>query len=299
MASPLNPPKDVGPITYTLVLFNYVSGKNETRTYTVRWPYFSYDTRGRHALQRQAMGETAYSFEYGVMAKGNPLGGIKESDARMVASAIQAALDKFNKDAVAKASADRKAADDAAYAAMVARNYAQMNAPTTVINVSNPVVPPIKPFTTNTPTLATKVVVTTAQKNSKKAIKPTPKKPTTTKQSSPGKPTPNKNPVIPPPPPPPPPSPPLFPSDPDKIPQKPCPMCIASLDPNNRSYCPPCEPCPPGWYVGPDGECLKCSLKGYVKGSRCAPCPPGTTGESIHTGCSQVGPDGKTYTFIA
>lgn len=272
MAAPIYPPKDAGPITY---VYN-------GRTSTAVWPYFTYDSKGLNALQKQAMP-----------------GGNKDLNAVVLASAIQAALSKFYNDAAKKASADRKAINDAAYAAMVARNYAQMNAPTTVITASNPVVPTIKPFTTNTPTLATKVVVITAKKNSKKFIKYTPKKGTTTKQSSPGKPTPNQNPAIPKPPPPPPPPPPLFPSDPDKIMQRPCPMCIASLDPNNRSYCPPCEPCPPGWYVGPEGECLKCALKGYVKGSKCAPCPPGTTGESIHTGCSQVGSDGNTHTFIA
>lgn len=272
MAAPLLPPKNVGPITYVY------NGK----TFTVSWPYFTYDSNGRNALQKQAMP-----------------GGNLDLNAVGVAQAIQNSLDKAASSVVQKEAADRKAANDAAYAAMVARNYAQMNAPTTVINVSNPVVPPIKPFTTNTPKPATKVVVATAKKNSKKFIKNTPKPPTIKKPSSPGKPEPNNNPPIPPPPPPPPPSPPLFPSDPAKIPQKPCPMCIASLDPNNRSYCPPCEPCPPGWYVGPEGECLKCALKGYVKGSGCAPCPPGTTGESIHTGCSQIGPDGRVVTMIA
>jgi hypothetical protein len=295
MASPLNPPRNVGPITYISPLHDSPKDSlyNRTKTYTVTWPYFSYDNKGRNALQRAALGITGYLKEYG-------LGGQKELDERAVAAAIQAALDKFDNDAVKKASADRKAANDAAYAAMVARNYAQAaTAPTTVITVSNPISPPITPFTTNKPTLATKVIVITAKKNSKKAIKAVPEPPNKPKLPSPKKPTPNKNPTIPPPPPPPPPSPPLFPSDPDKTMQRPCPMCIASLDPNNKSYCPPCEPCSPGWYVGPEGECLKCALKGYVKGSKCAPCPPGTTGESIHTGCSQIGPDGKSYTFIA
>lgn len=241
MASPLNPPKNIGPITY---VYN-------GRTSTAVWPYFTYDSKGLDALQKQAMP-----------------GGNQDLDAVVLASAIQAALDKFDNDAAKKASADRKAINDAAYAAMAARNYAQMNASTTVITASNPVVPPIKPFTTNTPTLATKVVVITAKKNSKKFIKYTPKKGTTTKQSSPGKPTPNQNPAIPPPPP----------------PDIKVSLCLPGeyLDKNTSR----CEPCP----TGP---------KQYIKGSGCQPCPPGTTGESIHTGCSQIGPDGRVVIMIA
>lgn len=140
MAAPLLPPKNVGPITYVY------NGK----TFTVSWPYFTYDSNGRNALQKQAMP-----------------GGNLDLNAVGVAQAIQNSLDKAASSVVQKEAADRKAANDAAYAAMVARNYAQMNAPTTVINVSNPVVPPIKPFTTNTPKPATKVVVATAKKNSK------------------------------------------------------------------------------------------------------------------------------------
>ena len=100
-------------------------------------------------------------------------------------------------------------------------------------------------------------------------IKNTPKPPTTIKQPSPGKGTPNKNPPIPPPPPPP-------------------PDIRVSL-------------CPPGDYFDrKTSKCVPCPTgKQYITGSGCQPCPPGTTGESIHTGCSHIGPDGKSYTFIA
>lgn len=241
MAAPLYPPKNIGSITY---VYNGI-------TSTAVWPYFTYDSKGLDALQKQAM-----------------FGGNKDIHAIILASAIQAALDKFDNDAAKKASADIKAANDAAYATMVARTYAEMNASTMVINVSNPVVPLIKPFTTNKPTLATKVVVTTDKSNSRKSIKSTPKKPTTTKQSSPGKGTPNKNPAIPSPPP----------------PNIKVSLCLPGeyFDKNTSR----CKPCP----IGP---------KQYITGSGCQPCPPGTTGESIHTGCSQVGLDGKYYTFIA
>jgi hypothetical protein len=278
MAAPLLPPKNVGPITY---VYN-------GRTATVSWPYFTYDSKGLDALQKQAMP-----------------GGNLDLDAVGIAQAIQNSLDKAASAVVQKEAADRKAANDAAYAAMVARNYAQMNtqpnaptAPTTVVTVSNPIPPRITPFTTSKPTLATKVIVINAKKNSKKFVKNTPKKQNTIKQSSPGKGTPNKNPTIPKPPPPPPPSPPAFP--PDKIMQRPCPICIMSLNPDAKSYCPECKPCPPGWYAGEEGECLKCPIgKQYITGSGCSPCPPGTTGESIHTGCTRVGPDGNSYTMIA
>jgi len=246
MAAPLLPPKNVGPITYVY------NGK----TFTVSWPYFTYDSNGRNALQKQAMP-----------------GGNLDLNAVVLASAIQGALDKFANDAAKKVSADRKAANDAAYADMVARNYAQTNAstlPTTVITLGSTTPQPIKPFTTNTPILATKVVVITAKPNSRKAIKTTPKKPNTTKQSSPGKPTPNKNPAIPPPPPPP-------------------PDIKVSL-------------CLPDTYLDiKTGKCVPCPTgKGqYIRGSGCQPCPPGSTGESIHTGCTRVGPDGNSYTMIA
>ena len=215
MATPLNPPKNVGPITY---VYN-------GRTSTAVWPYFTYDSKGLNALQKQAMP-----------------GGNLNLDAVVLASAIQAALDKFANDAAKKASADIKAINDAAYAAMVARTYAQMNASTTVITASNPVVQPIKPFTTNKPTLATKVVVITGKKNSKKFIK--------------------YNPAIPPPPP----------------PDIKVSLCLPGeyLD-KNTSRCEPCptgpmqyikgsgcQPCPPGTTgesihtgcsrVGPDGR---------------------------------------------
>ena len=241
MAAPIYPPKNIGSITYVY------NGKTSTAV----WPYFTYDSKGLNALQKQAMP-----------------GGNLNLDAVVLASAIQAALDKFANDAAKKASADIKAINDAAYAAMVARTYAQMNASTTVITASNPVVPPIKPFTTNKPTLATKVVVITGKKNSKKFIKYNPKKVTTKKQSSPGKPTPNQNPAIPPPPP----------------PDIKVSLCLPGeyLDKNTSR----CEPCPTGPMQ-------------YIKGSGCQPCPPGTTGESIHTGCSQVGPDGRVVTMIA
>ena len=271
MVAPLLPPKNVGPITYVY------NGK----TSTASWPYFTYDNYGRNALQKQDVS-----------------GSNLDLNAVGLAQAIQNSLDKAASSVVQKEAADRRAANDAAYAAMVARNYAQMHAPTTVITASNPTSPPITPFTTNTPTLATKVIVTTAKKNSKRAIKFTPKPPNKSKLPSPKKPTPNNNPPVPPPPPPPPPSPPAFP--PDKIMQQPCPMCIASLDPNNKSYCPECKPCPPGWYVGAEGECLKCPIgKQYITGSGCSPCPPGTTGESIHSGCTSIGPDGNSYMMIA
>ena len=242
MAAPIYPPKNIGSITYVY------NGKTSTAV----WPYFTYDSKGLNALQKQAMP-----------------GGNLNLDAVVLASAIQAALDKFANDAAKKASADIKAINDAAYAAMVARTYAQMNASTTVITASNPVVPPIKPFTTNKPILATKVVVITGKKNSRKFIKYNPKKGTTTKQSSPGKPTPNQNPAIPKPPPP---------------PDIKVSLCLPGeyLDKNTSR----CEPCPTGPMQ-------------YIKGSGCQPCPPGTTGESIHTGCSQVGPDGRVVTMIA
>ena len=242
MAAPIYPPKNIGSITYVY------NGKTSTAV----WPYFTYDSKGLNALQKQAMP-----------------GGNLNLDAVVLASAIQAALDKFANDAAKKASADIKAINDAAYAAMVARTYAQMNASTTVITASNPVVPPIKPFTTNKPILATKVVVITGKKNSRKFIKYNPKKGTTTKQSSPGKPTPNQNPAIPKPPPP---------------PDIKVSLCLPGeyLDKNTSR----CEPCP----TGP---------KQYIKGSGCQPCPPGTTGESIHTGCSRIGPDGRVVIIIA
>ena len=242
MAAPIYPPKNIGSITYVY------NGKTSTAV----WPYFTYDSKGLNALQKQAMP-----------------GGNLNLDAVVLASAIQAALDKFANDAAKKASADIKAINDAAYAAMVARTYAQMNASTTVITASNPVVQPIKPFTTNKPTLATKVVVITGKKNSRKFIKYNPKKGTTTKQSSPGKPTPNQNPAIPKPPPP---------------PDIKVSLCLPGeyLDKNTSR----CEPCPTGPMQ-------------YIKGSGCQPCPPGTTGESIHTGCSRVGPDGRVVTMIA
>lgn len=241
MPTPLYPSRNVGAITYVY----------HGKTFTVVWPYFTYDSKGLNALQKQA----------------RP-GGNLDLDAVGVAQAIQDALDKFDNDAAKKDSADRKAKNDAAYAAAATLTYAQMNASTTVINVSNPVVPPVKPFITNTPTLATKVVVITTKKNSQKTVKNTPKKGITTKQSSPGKSTPNKNPPIPPPPP----------------PDIKVSLCLPGeyLDKNTSR----CAPCP----TGP---------KQYIKGSGCQPCPPGTTGESIHTGCSQVAPDGKLYTFIA
>lgn len=246
MAAPLYPPKNIGSITY---VYN-------NKTFTAVWPYFTYDSKGLNALQKEAMP-----------------GGNLDLNAGVLASAIQAVLDKFDNDAGKKEAADRKAINDAAYAAAAALTYAEMaayaaaNAPTTVINVSNPVVPAIKSFTANKPILATKVVVTTAKLNSKKSIKSTPKKPTTTKQSSPGKNTPNKNPAIPPPPP----------------PDIKVSLCLPGeyLDKNTSR----CKPCPTGPMQ-------------YITGSGCSPCPPGTTGESIHTGCSQVGPDGKSYTFI-
>lgn len=249
MAAPLLPPKNVGPITY---VYN-------GRTSTVSWPYFTYDSKGLDALQKQAMP-----------------GGNLDLDAVGVAQAIQNSLDKAASSVVQKEAADRKAANDAAYAAMVARNYAQMNtqpnaptAPTTVVTVSNPIPPRITPFTTSKPTLATKVIVITAKKNSQKSVKNTPKKQNTTKQSSPGKGIPNKNPAIPKPPPPP--------------PDIKVSLCLPGTYFDTRTS--RCEPCPTG--------------RQYIKGSGCQPCPPGTTGESIHTGCSHIGPDGKSYTFIA
>ena len=246
MAAPLLPPKNVGPITY---VYN-------GRTATVSWPYFTYDNNGRNALQKQAMP-----------------GGNLDLNAVGVAQAIQNSLDKAATATVQKEAADRKAANDAAYAEMVARNYAQTNAstlPTTVITLGSTTPQPIKPFTTNKPILATKVVVITAKPNSKKTVKNTPKKPNTIKQSSPGKGTPNKNPTIPKPPPPP-------------------PDIIVSL-------------CLPDTYLDiKTGNCVPCPTgKGqYIRGSGCQPCPPGSTGESIHTGCTRVGPDGNSYTMIA
>ena len=276
MTAPLYPPKNVGRITYTITDVFFPSPRAETRTYTADWPYFAYDTRGRNALQRQAMSKLEYAAVYGHFKMELRRESPSEMQARTLASAIQNALDKFDRDAAFKASADRKAANDAAYAAMVARNYAQMNtqpnaptATTAVVTVSNPITPPIKPFTTNTPTLATKVVVITAKPNSQKSVKNTPKKGTTTKQSSPGKGTPNKNPSIPKPPPQPP--------DIKVI------HCLPGTYFDAKTS--RCEPCPVGRF--------------YIKGSGCQPCPPGTTGESIHTGCSHIGPDGKSYTFIA
>jgi hypothetical protein len=246
MAAPLLPPKNVGPITY---VYN-------GRTATVSWPYFTYDSNGRNALQKQAMP-----------------GGNLDLNAVVVAQAIQNSLDKAATATVQKEAADRKAANDAAYAAAAARTYAEMNAstlPTTVITLGSTTPQPIKPFTTNKPILATKVVVITAKPNSRKVIKTTPKKPNTTQQSSPGKGTPNKNPPIPPPPPPP-------------------PDIRVSL-------------CLPGTYLDiKTGKCVPCPTgKGqYIRGSGCQPCPPGSTGESIHTGCTRVGPDGNSYTMIA
>jgi hypothetical protein len=198
--------------------------------------------------------------------------GPTEVKARALASVIQAALDKFDRDAAFKASADRKAANDAAYAAAAARTYAEMNAPTaptSAITVSNPILPPIKPFTTNTPTLATRVVVITAKPNSQKSLKNTPKKGVTKKQSSPGKGTPNKNPTIPKPPPPP--------------PDIKVSLCLPGTYFDTKTS--RCVPCPTG--------------RQYIKGSGCQPCPPGSVGESIHTGCTRVGPDGNSYTMIA
>jgi hypothetical protein len=167
-----------------------------------------------------------------------------------------------------------------------------------VVRSPRPLPPPPAPFVRNSIPKPPVIFVSNVKKNSVKSVKFTPKPTNIARRPSPKKPTPNKNPPIPPPPPPPPPSPPAFP--PDKIMQRPCPMCIASLNPNNKSYCPECKPCPPGWYVGAKGECLKCPIgKQYITGSGCSPCPPGTTGESIHTGCTSVGPDGNSYTFIA
>lgn len=75
MAAPLLPPKNVGPITYVY------NGK----TFTVSWPYFTYDSNGRNALQKQAMP-----------------GGNLDLNAVGVAQAIQNSLDKAASSVVQK-----------------------------------------------------------------------------------------------------------------------------------------------------------------------------------------------------